>query len=196
MTTALMTSVIGLDRGTTDLEQLEHDVLLWAAESSPGSEEIATHIIDGHYVASVSVAAGDELDALKAASAFGFIVSGLSDLEPIDVVSSEPLRTDSAPVARARDAAVAHLMRLGGRLIRFRGCERNDGNEVPVAELLASTAIDEVTPLGAELADDAIVVSNGFLRPTMGDGRTTLIVTQIDQQRVAPFETENPPRSC
>jgi hypothetical protein len=192
----MTTTVIGLDRGTTDLAALEHDVLLWAARSIPDSHEIATHIIGGHYVASVAVTAGEEHEALKAASAFGFIVSGMSDLEPDDAVSAEPLSVDSIPVGRARDAAVSHLMRLGGRLIRFPGYEMTTVDEVSVSQLLASTSIDEVIPLGSSLGHEAVVVANGFMRPTLSGGRTTLVVTPLEDNRFAPFETENPHQCC
>ncbi len=189
-------AVIGLDRGTTDLVLLEQLVLDWIAESISEHDEIATHIIDGHYVASISVAAKKELQALKAASAFGFIVSGIGEVETVDPIAMTPEPTEVTPTTRARQAAMAHHKREGGRLIRFSGCDMTGLNEMTVSQLLATTSIDEVVPLGADLTDAAVVVTNGFVRPTFRGGRTTLVVTPLDDNRFAPFETEHPHQCC
>ena len=181
--------VIGLDLPGNDLAKLEHRTLTWLDEEGIAAVEVATHILDGRYVASVAIAA-DVPRALATAAHRGFVVA-LPAMLADGVIC--PVET---PLGRAVAAASNHYRRTGGRLVHFAGDALTKGTQVGAANLVVSSAIDEIVVLGATAGPDAVVVTNGFARPMMQSGRTVLVVTPFGDDRFRPFETQNPHRCC
>ncbi|OMQ14231.1 hypothetical protein A7K94_0218055, partial [Modestobacter sp. VKM Ac-2676] len=83
------------------------------------------------------------------------------------------------------------------RVVRFPGADGVRG-QLAVAELVASTPIEEVTAVGATIGPDDVVDAgpNGFLRPQLTGGRMTLLVERAAGGVFTPFEVENPHVCC
>ncbi|MGY2078703.1 hypothetical protein [Modestobacter sp. SYSU DS0657] len=101
---------------------------------------------------------------------------------------------DAAP---ARTALAEASSAVAGRAIRFPGADGVRGR-VPVAELVAGTAVDAVMAVGATVGPDDVVDAgpNGFLRPQLTGGRMTLLVERAAGGVFTPFERENPHICC
>ncbi|MGN6609234.1 MAG: hypothetical protein ACTHMS_19750, partial [Jatrophihabitans sp.] len=98
-----------------------------------------------------------------------------------------------ATAATTRAEVVA---RDGGRAARFPG-QPDVGGDVPVHELLARTAIDEVERIdGGPVAASDVIETRDFLRPLFREGRLVLPVLPAGDGRVAPFEVPNPTPCC
>ena len=82
-----------------------------------------------------------------------------------------------------------------GRCVRFPGQEAARGR-LPVADLIASTAIDELVGVGVQVDQDDVVDTLGFLRPQWSGGRLTLLVEQAAGGVLQPFEIESPHECC
>jgi hypothetical protein len=96
----------------------------------------------------------------------------------------------------AEQAAAAHRERRSGRAVLFAGVETLTGT-VTVADLLARSAIDRVTVLGAGPAEPSLeVVTRDFVRPQWTDGLLILVATPAPGGRLAPFEVPNPTPCC
>jgi hypothetical protein len=93
-------------------------------------------------------------------------------------------------------AAKEHAARSGGRAVIFPGSDRLTG-EVPVAQVLADTAIDRITVLGGPPAGpETVLATRDFVRPQWLDGRLTLVATPAGGGRIAPFEVPHPTPCC
>lgn len=81
--------------------------------------------------------------------------------------------------------------------MRFPGSAQVTGR-IRVADLIASTAIERVTGVGAAPTGTDVVDTgaNGFLRPTFGGGQLTLVVERTAGGLLQPFEIENPHQCC
>ncbi|WP_369140431.1 hypothetical protein [Modestobacter versicolor] len=84
---------------------------------------------------------------------------------------------------------------VDGRCVRFPGQDAVAGR-LPVADLVARTAIDAVVGVGTAVGPDAVVDTLGFLRPQFTDGRLTLVVEQAAGGVLQPFEVEFPHECC
>ena len=180
--------VLGLDREAKDLNQFEHAVLECIGDVGINATEIVTHIVSGHYLATLSLDAEQCAMAHRAAAGAGF-TSGDNEFGYADAPSSDA-------VARIRAGVFAHQHRVSGRLIRFPGYAATLVEELTVSALLAATPIDEVVALGADLGDDALIVANRFIRPTFQSGRTVLVVTALEKHRFRPYEIEHQHQCC
>ncbi len=95
-------------------------------------------------------------------------------------------------VLAARSAAA----RSAGRAVVFAGVEGLTGL-VTVADLLASSAIDQVSVLGgSEPADGQIIDTRDFVRPVWRSGRLTLVTQPAAGGRLVPFECPSPTPCC
>ena len=96
----------------------------------------------------------------------------------------------------ALGAATARAAGTDGRAVRFPGIELLTGT-VPVADVLAGTAIDEVRVLaGGLLPPAAMLLTRDFCRPVYEAGALVLHVLPAGPGRVAPFEVPNPTPCC
>ncbi|WP_249522980.1 hypothetical protein [Modestobacter marinus] len=84
-----------------------------------------------------------------------------------------------------------------GRAIRFPGSASVTGR-VSATDLVAATAIEQVTGIGVEPAGTDVVDTgpNGFLRPRFTGGRLTLLVERAAGGVLQPFEIEDPHQCC
>ena len=84
----------------------------------------------------------------------------------------------------------------GGRAVVFPGAHRLTG-VLPVAEVLALSAIDRVEVLGSGPADPATLLdTTDFVRPLWREGELVLVVTPAAGGRLVPFESRNPTPCC
>lgn len=83
----------------------------------------------------------------------------------------------------------------GSRCMRFPGQDTLTG-VLPAIELVAHSAIDEVTGVGATVTPDAPVDTQGFLRPTFSSGRLVLLVEKAAGGVLRPVEIEQPHQCC
>ena len=108
------------------------------------------------------------------------------------VVGDEPGEQPEGPAAAALQAA---RQGLAGRCVRFPGQQSAQGRLL-VADLLASTAIDELVGVGVQVAPDDVVDTLGFLRPQWSGGRLTLLVEQAAGGVLRPFEIQDAHECC
>jgi hypothetical protein len=109
---------------------------------------------------------------------------------------AEVLGGDPVLARTALGAASARAAGADGRAVRFPGVDLLTGT-VPVADVLASTAIDEVRVLaGGVLPPAAVLQTRDFCRPVYADGTLVLHVLPAGPGRVAPFEVPNPTPCC
>jgi hypothetical protein len=82
-----------------------------------------------------------------------------------------------------------------GRAVRFPGQSRLTGRH-SVAEVVATSAIEEVAAVGVPAAADSVIDTLGFLRPTYTDGRLVLLVEPAAGGVLRPVEIEQPHQCC
>lgn len=111
--------------------------------------------------------------------------AGIAVLTADDVVITGP--ADAALGARA--AAEAHAQRLSGRAVVFPGQAALVG-DVAVVDVLARTSIETVTSLSGPAAENAVVVTGGFVRPTYEAGALALRCLHDDASRLVPWEPQ------
>lgn len=84
-------------------------------------------------------------------------------------------------------AAARHAHHVGGRAEVFPGQEWLT-EDLPVADVLARTAIDEVRSTQGRFAPGAVLRAFGFVRPSYADGALVLTVGHDDPMIVTPWE--------
>lgn len=84
-------------------------------------------------------------------------------------------------------AAATHAGRLGGRADAFPG-QQWLIDDLPVTEVLARTAIDEIRSTQGEYAAGALLRAHGFVRPGYESGALVLRVGHDDPLVVTPWE--------
>ena len=85
---------------------------------------------------------------------------------------------------------------VAGRAVVFPGVERLVGT-LAVADVLALSAIDEVTVLGGGVAEPESLLETGeFVRPQYRAGRLILTTMPAVGGRLVPFESRNPTPCC
>ncbi|MFD0817483.1 hypothetical protein ACFQ0D_03925, partial [Micromonospora zhanjiangensis] len=93
-------------------------------------------------------------------------------------------------------AAAHHAAGHAGRAVWFPGVRELTG-VLPVATLLAVSAIDQVAVLGGPPAGpDTLLDTRDFVRPQYCDGRLVLTATPAPGGLIAPFEVPNPTPCC
>jgi hypothetical protein len=83
----------------------------------------------------------------------------------------------------------------GSRCVRFPGQETLTGVH-PAIDLVAHSAIDEVTGIGVPVEPDSVVDTLGFLRPTFEGGRLVLLVEPAAGGVLRPVEIADPHECC
>ena len=93
-------------------------------------------------------------------------------------------------------AAACRLLPDGARVFRFPGSDALPAS-LTVAELLATTSIEEVVALGGgRVHDQQVVRTQQFLRPVTVDGRLRLQVRPAADATLVGFEQPNPTPCC
>ena len=97
----------------------------------------------------------------------------------------------------ATGAAVAdHAAGRAGRAFLFPGVRSLTGT-LPVATMLAESAIDDVVVLGGPpCTPETLIDTRDFVRPQYRDGRLVLMATPAPGGLIAPFEVPNPTPCC
>ncbi|HEX8495835.1 MAG TPA: hypothetical protein VF661_01470 [Actinomycetales bacterium] len=95
------------------------------------------------------------------------------------------------------DVAARHEARRGGRAFVFGGHLLLRG-PMSVGELVAASAVDEVVMIGQRdrVADDVVIDTQSFVRPTYDDGVLRLVVRPAPGGTVVPFEQPDPTPCC
>jgi hypothetical protein len=170
-------AVIGVDAGTTGLRDADHLVRELAAEVDlPEDGFGCTHLTraDGRprITVSFTVTAPEAAERLARLSRY-------------------------AGSGAARAAAAEARARTAGRAVLFPGV-RDLADQVTVGELLAGTAIEEVTVLGSPGTPDAgqRLVTRGHIRPEWRGGRLVLAAMPAAGGVLAPFEVPDPTPCC
>ncbi len=148
-----------------------------------------THLVDTpwrHEALSVE----GPLDLLRSIALPPDVAAVLLDGDRTVTAAGDPDRQ-----AGAREAAVAHRTRTGGRAVWFPGQELLTG-DVPVADVLARTAIDRVVSAHGPYDEAAVVVTGGYVRPRFEGGKLTLDVGHDVPARLIPWEVPNPTPCC
>ncbi|MFD4555052.1 hypothetical protein ACFWP5_12140 [Streptomyces sp. NPDC058469] len=102
------------------------------------------------------------------------------------------------PAEAAALAAAEHAARRSGRAVLYAGVERLTGT-VTVADLLESTAIDQLTLVGAPLTTPdptTPILTQDHVRPEWREGRLVLALVPAVGNTLAPFEVPNPTPCC
>ena len=114
---------------------------------------------------------------------------------PVEVWGSVPDEgLDPAALAELGDR---HTARRSGRVFHFPGVDELVGR-MTVGELVARSAVDDVVMLGHRepLDADAVVDTQGFVRPCFADGRVVLDVRPAADGLAVPFEQPHPTPCC
>lgn len=82
-----------------------------------------------------------------------------------------------------------------GRCIRFPGQDSLTGVHTAEA-IVTGSAIDEVVGVGTAVSPDDLVDTQGFLRPTLTNGRLVLLVEPAAGGVLRPIESRDPHECC
>jgi len=117
-----------------------------------------------------------------------------TDSSGVSVLGAESLESGAEQAAWA---LMLHVEAAGGRLFRFPGWDALVG-VLSVRDVLSSTDIDAVLMVGHRepLDTEALLDTQGFVRPTMSGGRTELVVRPAADGLAVPFEQPNPTPCC
>jgi hypothetical protein len=187
-------AVIGLSGGERDRARLEHAVME-VAGFLPQVNLVCTHELaeeGGYYCGSLFL--GQQPDPAVLERLDGDLRrTGYSAV--ILAEDSEAVLGDRARVEAARQVAKQLAGRESGRAIEFLGRSAVPLN-ITVAELIQTTAIDEVVALGADVIPASEIQTNDFLRPRLQGGRLVLHLTALAGGRFRPFEVASPHQCC
>lgn len=167
-----------LDRDAAGAEHLLRDLLTLV----PADDAVAcTHLVSDpwrHEAVSLEVPSRPSAMSLAGAAPELAVV----------VLGADGVLEEVGPADRragAREAARTHASRTGGRALAFPGSALLVG-EVPVAEVLARTAVEQVLSTG-EYAPDAVLHTGGYVRPEFLEGRLVLRTQHADARRLRPW---------
>lgn len=183
-------SVIGVDAGTTTLREADHLIRdLAITLGLPPGTVACTHLIrtETRRGTAVSFALPEEGSAEEAWQRLTATEMGaaLDDRR-------------HGPAEPAALAAAEHAARRSGRAVLYPGVEHLTGT-VTVADLLKSTAIDQLTVVGAPLTTPdptTPILTQDHVRPEWHEGRLILAVVPAVGNTLAPFEVPNPTPCC
>ncbi|MFV0132970.1 hypothetical protein ACLGIH_06965 [Streptomyces sp. HMX87] len=163
--------VVGIDTDATDLREADHLLRTLAAGLRlPEDTFGCTHLVRGE----------------RPRVALSLAVAS----EPVLRTARERLAAQGYALADTPADAV-------GRAVLYPGAEALTGT-LPVAELLARSAIDRVTVLGGPEppSGDTPVVTRGHVRPQWQHGRLVLAATPAAGGTLVPFEFPDPTPCC
>jgi len=159
------------------------------AGSGASAEVVCTHLDHSAGVPATGVSV--RLSAEPADPAATLVALARTLGGPVVLAETCPAPGARSAVAALREASAGSA----GRVVRFPGQESVSGR-LPVAELVAATAIDEVVGVGVAVTPDHVVDTLGFLRPHWSEGRLRLLVEQAAGGVLQPFEVEFPHECC
>jgi len=159
------------------------------AGSGASAEVVCTHVDRSAGVPATGVSV--RLSAEPADPAATLVALARTLGGPVVLAEDCPAPGARPAVAALREAATGS----SGRVVRFPGQDAVSGR-LPVTELMAATAIDEVVGVGVTVTSDHVVDTRGFLRPHWSDGRLRLLVEQAAGGVLQPFEIESPHECC
>jgi hypothetical protein len=182
-------ALLALDTPLTSLAETEHALLVLGQRVAlPADTVLCTHMVrDGspHYALSLL---SEDQDLL------GAVQLHLADWP--SAVSLDQPSASSSFSAGLQLATTEALSRTGGRSVRFPGWAGIVGSPT-VADVIASSAIDQLELLGGGSVDGADVLhSRNFVRPLWKHGRLVLPVMPSGPAAVAPFEVPDPTPCC
>ena len=118
------------------------------------------------------------------------------DPRVVVTVSGGLLLAPSTTEAAAAAAVADHAAGRAGRAVLFPGVRSLTGT-LPVATMLAESAIDEVIVLGGPPCEPATLIdTRDFVRPQFRDGQLVLMATPAPGGLIAPFEIPKPTPCC
>ena len=160
---------------------------------------LCTHIVRAgtpHYAGTLTLPAHDEVLA-RATGSEAIAGAGVA------LLASGTGPWTSGPEQLAQSALAVAGERVecrDGRAVQFPGAGLLTGR-VPVSDVLAGTAIEQVAVLGGTLPPAAVLETRDFVRPQWRDGRLVLLALPGGEgaggeNLVAPFEVPNPTPCC
>ncbi|WP_328682717.1 hypothetical protein [Streptomyces sp. NBC_00343] len=182
--------VIGVDAGTTTLREADHLIRdLRTALGLPPGTVACTHLIrtNTRRGTAVSLALPEE----------GSTEEAWQRLTATEMGAALGDRRHG-PSEAAALAAAEHAARRSGRAVLYVGVDRLTGT-VTVADLLESTAIDQLTVVGAPLATPdptTPILTQDHVRPEWREGHLVLALVPAVGNTLAPFEVPNPTPCC
>lgn len=183
------------EAGSGGLAHVDGHVLSAVDGSGLAADLVCTHIDHSGPIAAITASARVHspihTDALQAlAHSLGGSATAIGP-------SGERLAASSGSAGGdvAARAALAARAGLEGRCVRFPGQLALTGVH-PVAQLTASSAIDDVLGVGPTLAPEMLVDTRGFLRPQFQQHRLVLLVEPAAGGALRPVELENPHECC
>ncbi|MCX5234851.1 hypothetical protein OG824_06350 [Streptomyces prunicolor] len=182
--------VIGVDAGTTTLREADHLIRdLTTTLGLPPGTVACTHLIrtEMRRGTAVSFALPEEGSAEE-------VWQRLTATEMGAALDDRR----HGPSEAAALAAAEHAARRSGRAVLYAGVERLTGT-VTVADLLESTAIDQLTVVGAPLTTmdpTTPILTQDHIRPEWREGRLVLALVPAVGNTLAPFEVPNPTPCC
>lgn len=183
-----MTAVLGIDAGTRELLQADHLARGWAGKLGlPDGLLACTHFVrtpEPH----VAVSLRPEGQAPDWA-----MVSELAEAEGVGVAFGE---RRAGPAELAETAAEA-AARTDGRAVLYPGARLLTG-DLPVAAVLAESAIDRIVVLGGqgEPAPATVLRTRDHVRPDWRDGALSLAAAPAAGGVLVPFEVPDPTPCC
>ena len=158
--------------------------------SGTSAELVATSVDRSAGVPRTGVAlrlAAEPADPVGTRAALARVLGG----PVVDDATAEP----DAGAAPALTALRQVQQGTEGRCVRFPGQDAVRG-QLPVAELLSATAIEEVVGVGVQVTPELVLDTRDFLRPQWRGGRLTLAVEQAGDGVLQPFEIADPHECC
>ncbi|MFE3741428.1 hypothetical protein [Streptomyces sp. NPDC059134] len=188
-------TVIGVDAATTGLGDADHLARALAGELGlPETASVGTHAVRTgrpHLALTLTLPNAATADGVWRA------LTGRAAPEPVGLALGE-WRHGPAELSEGAAHAVAERTERGaGRAVLFPGAGALTGT-VGVAELLAASAVDEVTLLGAAGPPDGArrILTRDHLRPEWREGRLVLTVMEAAGGVLVPFEVPDPTPCC
>jgi hypothetical protein len=185
---------IGLDRGDADVAAAEHLAAEIIGTFGLAVSAACTHLIRapyGHVAASLEVPrdlTDRERASLLAEAAAGRIAISI-DSDDLEFAGPDDL------LPGALDAGAAHHDATSGRAFRFAG-EADLRGRMPVAELVARSAIERVEDLAGPVGAGTLVTTRDHVRPVYRGGMLVLLTTPRADGSVQPFESPTPHECC
>ncbi|WP_405840822.1 hypothetical protein [Streptomyces sp. NBC_01518] len=183
--------VIGVDAGTTTLREADHLIRdLATTLALPPGTVACTHLIrtDTRRGTAVSFALPEGDESAEE------IWRRLTETEMSAALDDRR----HGPAEAAALAAAEHTARRSGRAVLYDGVDRLTGT-VTVADLLESTAIDQLTVVGAPLTTPdptTSILTQDHVRPEWREGHLVLALVPAAGNTLAPFEVPNPTPCC
>ena len=184
--------VIGVDAGTTTLREADHLIRdLAITLGLPPGTVACTHLIrtDARRGTAVSFALPEEDSANE-------VWQQLTQMDSeLGAALADRRHGHAEPAALA---AAEHAARRSGRAVLYPGVEHLTGT-VTAADLLKSTAIDQLTVVGAPLTTPdptTPILTQDHVRPEWREGQLILALVPAVGNTLAPFEVPNPTPCC